>query len=99
MIRCAGRCGYSRAPAIAAWTATLALVACPRCLHLESANDDLDFVLLLEDLAPARQGDQLAGASIRQIETALALRNKAGLSAGDELKRWGYATVEYEIVR
>jgi hypothetical protein len=48
-----------------------ALVACPRCLHLESANDDLDFVLLLEDLAPAQQGDQLAGASIRQIETAL----------------------------
>lgn len=48
-----------------------AQVACPRCLHLESANDDLDFVLLLEDLAPAQQGDQLAGASIRQIETAL----------------------------
>jgi hypothetical protein len=48
-----------------------ALVSCPRCLHLESANDDLDFVLLLEDLAPAQQGDQLAGASIAQIETAL----------------------------
>lgn len=48
-----------------------AKVACPRCLHLESANDDLDFVLLLEDLAPAQQGDQLAGATIRQIETAL----------------------------
>ncbi len=51
--------------------ASEAKVACPHCLHLESANDDLDFVLLLEDLAPARQGDQLAGASIRQIETAL----------------------------
>ncbi|MBI3439636.1 MAG: phosphotransferase [Proteobacteria bacterium] len=48
-----------------------AQVACPRCLHLESANDDLDFVLLLEDLAPAQAGDQLAGASIKQIETAL----------------------------
>ena len=36
---------------------------------------------------------------IRQIETALALRAKAGASAGDELKRWGYAMVEYEIVR
>ncbi len=46
-------------------------IACPRCLHLESANGDLDFALLLEDLAPARQGDQLAGASIKQIETAL----------------------------
>jgi hypothetical protein len=51
--------------------ASQAQVACPRCLHLESANDDLDFVLLLEDLAPARQGDQLAGASVRQIEAAL----------------------------
>ncbi|MBS0386212.1 MAG: phosphotransferase [Proteobacteria bacterium] len=46
-------------------------VACPRCLHLESANDDLDFVLLLEDLAPAQPGDQLAGANVKQIETAL----------------------------
>lgn len=48
-----------------------AQVACPRCLHLESTNDDLDFVLLLEDLAPAQQGDQLAGASVKQIETVL----------------------------
>lgn len=53
------------------WLAPDAKVACPRCLHLESENDDLDFVLLLEDLAPARQGDQLAGASVRQIEAGL----------------------------
>jgi hypothetical protein len=46
-------------------------ISCPRCLHLESANNDLDFILLLEDLAPARQGDQLAGASIPQIEAAI----------------------------
>lgn len=46
-------------------------VSCPRCLHLEAANNDLDFVLLLEDLAPAKQGDQLAGANIQQIETAI----------------------------
>ena len=46
-------------------------VACPRCLHLESNEDETDFVLLLQDLAPARQGDQLAGASIAQIEAAL----------------------------
>ncbi len=51
--------------------ASEAKVACPRCLHLESANGDLDFVLLLEDLAPAQQGDQLVGASVQQIETAL----------------------------
>lgn len=46
-------------------------VACPRCLHLESNEDETDFVLLLQDLAPAQQGDQLAGASIAQIEAAL----------------------------
>lgn len=46
-------------------------ISCPRCLYLESANNDLDFILLLEDLAPARQGDQLAGASIAQIEAAI----------------------------
>lgn len=62
-------------------------VACPQCLHLESATDDLDFVLLLEDLAPARQGDQLAGASIGQIEAAL--RQAARLHA----PFWGDARI------
>lgn len=46
-------------------------VACPACLHLEASSDEQDFVLLLQDLAPAQQGDQLAGASIPQIEAAL----------------------------
>lgn len=46
-------------------------VACPKCLHLEANADETEFALLLEDLAPARQGDQLAGASIVQIEAAL----------------------------
>lgn len=46
-------------------------VACPRCLHLEANADESEFVLLLQDLAPAQQGDQLAGASVAQIEAAL----------------------------
>jgi hypothetical protein len=46
-------------------------ISCPQCLHLEGANGDLDFVLLLQDLAPAKQGDQLAGANLAQIETAI----------------------------
>ena len=46
-------------------------VACPACLHLENNDDETDFVLLLQDLAPAQQGDQLAGATISQIEAAL----------------------------
>ncbi|UPT64566.1 MAG: aminoglycoside phosphotransferase family protein [Hyphomonadaceae bacterium JAD_PAG50586_4] len=46
-------------------------VACPKCLHLEANADESEFVLLLQDLAPAQQGDQLAGASVAQIEAAL----------------------------
>lgn len=46
-------------------------VSCPKCLHLESAENGLDFVLLLSDCAPARQGDQLAGATVAQIEAAI----------------------------
>ena len=36
-------------------------VAAPLCHHAEIADDDVDFILILSDLAPARQGDQLAG--------------------------------------
>ena len=46
-------------------------VACPACIHCESDNGDQDFVLLLEDLAPAQSGDQLVGATIPEIEAAL----------------------------
>ncbi len=63
-------------------------VACPQCLHLESDNNDLDFALLLEDLSPARQGDQLAGANTTQIEAAL--RQAARLHA----PLWGDARID-----
>ncbi len=36
-------------------------VPAPRCYHSEIADDEVDFILILSDLAPARQGDQLAG--------------------------------------
>src|SRR5690606_8200754 len=36
-------------------------VAAPHCHHADIAADDVDFILILSDLAPARQGDQLAG--------------------------------------
>ena len=58
-------------------------VSCPRCLHLDSADDDNLFVLLLQDLSPARQGDQLAGAAPSAI--AAALDQAAALHAA----RWG----------
>lgn len=46
-------------------------VACPPCLHLEANEDETEFVLLLGDLAPARQGDQISGASLTQVRAAL----------------------------
>lgn len=39
-------------------------VAAPHCYHADIADDDVDFVLILSDLAPARQGDQLAGTGL-----------------------------------
>ena len=36
-------------------------VSVPNCHFAAIAEDDVEFLLLLEDLAPARQGDQLAG--------------------------------------
>jgi hypothetical protein len=37
-------------------------VACPHCYYADIADNRIDFALLLGDCAPARQGDQLAGA-------------------------------------
>lgn len=44
----------------------------PRCFFAASDGDAGDFVLLLEDLAPAVQGDQLAGCAPDTAELALA---------------------------
>lgn len=38
-------------------------IRCPQCHHAEWHADTGDFVLVLEDMAPATQGDQLAGCS------------------------------------
>ncbi|MGB5723552.1 MAG: phosphotransferase [Parasphingorhabdus sp.] len=44
---------------------------CPVSYHADIAENEQEFVLLLEDMAPASQGDQLAGASLVQVETTL----------------------------
>ncbi len=49
----------------------------PRCYHADISEDCNEFVLVLEDLAPAEQGDQLRGCTPEQAE--LALVNLAGL--------------------
>jgi hypothetical protein len=43
----------------------------PACLHAEVDPDTARFVLLLEDLAPARQGDQVTGCSVDEAASAL----------------------------
>lgn len=49
----------------------------PHCYHCEIDRDGADFVMLLADLAPAVQGDQLQGCSA--TEARLAARALAGL--------------------
>jgi fructosamine-3-kinase len=43
----------------------------PRCLAAEYDDDSDDFVLLLEDLADCRQGDQVAGAGLAEAEAVV----------------------------
>src|SRR4051812_21635204 len=49
----------------------------PGCFHHEISDDGADFVLLLADMAPAVQGDQIAGCT--PPEAALAVDALAGL--------------------
>jgi hypothetical protein len=49
----------------------------PRCYHCDISDDGADFVLLLADMAPAVQGDQIAGCGLTEAE--LAVRAMAGL--------------------
>jgi hypothetical protein len=54
-------------------------VRVPQCWHASISEDATEFLLLLEDLAPAVQGDQIAGCS--PDEALGAARNLAGLHA------------------
>ncbi|CAN5604965.1 phosphotransferase [soil metagenome] len=49
----------------------------PRCWHASVSEDATDFLLLLDDLAPAEQGDQIAGCTPAEAEAAAV--NLAGL--------------------
>src|SRR5262249_51384821 len=51
----------------------------PRCWHAEISDDNCTFVLLLDDLAPARPGGQADGCTIAQARDAV--RTLAGLHA------------------
>ncbi len=62
-------------------------VRAPACWCTRWAPETDDYVVLLEDLAPAEQGDQLGGCSVDQA--ASALRELVALHA----PRWGDATL------
>lgn len=49
----------------------------PDCHHAWASDDSGDFVLVMEDLAPAEQGDQIAGCTVDQARDAVV--NLAGL--------------------
>lgn len=68
--------------------ATRLEVATAACYYGAVAPDQQTFTLLLEDLAPRQQGDQIAGASDDEIEAAV--RNLAGLHA----PFWGDPSIE-----
>jgi len=62
-------------------------VRTPRCYFGAISDDFTEFTLVLEDLHPARQGDQLAGCDPAQLVAAA--ENLAGLHA----PRWGDPTL------
>ena len=51
--------------------AAYVMVARPHCHFAEIADNDVDFLLLFDDLAPAQQGDQLVGASAAELDAAV----------------------------
>jgi hypothetical protein len=51
--------------------ASQAPLCCPKAFLAEQDDESTDFVLVLEDLAPRTSVDQLAGATIEQIQTTV----------------------------
>ena len=69
--------GYRSEHAFYTDVAEVVRVPIPRHFHCEISDDGGDFVLLLADMAPAVQGDQIAGCTADEAE--LAVRALAGL--------------------
>lgn len=71
--------GYRSEHAFYNDVADLVEVPVPRSYYCEIDDDGAEFVLLLADMAPAQQGDQIAGCSA--ADALLAVRALAGLHA------------------
>jgi hypothetical protein len=63
-------------------------VRTPRCYHAQHDPESDAYVVLLEDVAPAAQGDQIAGCTVAEAETAI---DELALLHGP---RWDDATLE-----
>jgi hypothetical protein len=70
-------------------------VSVPHCYYGAVGDDGVAFVLILEDMAPAEQGDQIAGCTVAQAHDAV--RNIAGLHApfwcDREILSWDWTSV------
>ncbi len=62
-------------------------VGCPRCYFAAAAHGTADAVVVMEDLAPAVQGDQIEGCTVAQAELAI---DEAAKLHGP---RWGDPTL------
>ncbi|WP_422747239.1 phosphotransferase family protein [Mycobacterium sp. WMMD1722] len=69
--------GYRSEHAFYTTMADRVTVPMPRCYHCRIGSEGADFVLLLSDMSPAEQGDQLAGCT--DAEARLAVAALAGL--------------------
>jgi len=86
--RAAGAAGsYAKEVAFYREVASTVQIATPTCWFAELADDRTTFTLVLEDMAPAIQGDQLAGCGVHMAQAAAA--NLAGLHG----PRWGDPTL------
>ena len=67
-----------------------ARISTPYCYFTEINETSHDFVLMMADLAPAEQGDQLAGVTIEQTKTVLieAAKLHAAFWQNDELDQY-----------
>jgi len=69
--------GYKAEYAFYTEVADTVRIPMPQCYHCDIADDGAQFVLLLSDMAPAVQGDQIAGCGAQDAE--LAVRALGGL--------------------
>ena len=63
-------------------------VSCPHCYFAEVESGTADVVVVMEDVAPAEQGDQIAGCTVEQA--MLAIDEAARLHG----PRWGDPTLQ-----